>query len=89
MSRHEIRYPNEPEAYRPARNQLLEKEIELRAQVEQVAKLRRSLPRGGTVPEDYVFETWHDGQAQQRRMSQLFENGKDSLVFYSFMFGPT
>ena len=89
MSRHEIRYPNEPEAYRSARNQLLEKEIELRAQVEQVAELRRSLPRGGAVPEDYVFETWHDGQAQQRRMSQLYENGKDTLVFYSFMFGPT
>ena len=54
-----------------------------------MAELRRSIPRGGAVPEEFVFETWQDGQAQQRRMSQLFENGKDSLVFYSFMFGPT
>jgi predicted dithiol-disulfide oxidoreductase (DUF899 family) len=34
--------------------------------------------------QDYVF----DGEQGQARMSQLFSPGKDTLVIYSYMFGP-
>jgi predicted dithiol-disulfide oxidoreductase (DUF899 family) len=53
-----------------------------------VAALRRSLPLGGEVPEDYVFEESSgqgDGGATVR-LSQLFAPGKDSLIIYSYMF---
>ena len=54
------RFPNESPEYRQARNVLLAKEIELRRHIERVAALRRALPLGGGVPEDYAFEG-HDG----------------------------
>jgi len=76
-------FPNEPAKYRAARKKLLKAETDLRKRVEQVAALRRKLPSGGKVPEDYVFE----GETGPVRMSGLFENG-DSLVIYSFMYGP-
>ena len=79
------RFPGESRAYRTARNKLLDAELKLRKQVEQVAALRRKLPLGGKVPEDYEFE--EDG-AKKVRLSQLFERGKDSLILYSFMYGP-
>ena len=44
---HDKRFPNESEAYRNARNELLEAEIDLRRQTEIVAAMRRSLPGGG------------------------------------------
>jgi predicted dithiol-disulfide oxidoreductase (DUF899 family) len=52
----ETRFPGESGEYRSARNQLLEAEIELRRAIERVAAQRRALPRGGVVPQDYVFE---------------------------------
>jgi predicted dithiol-disulfide oxidoreductase (DUF899 family) len=76
-------YPNEPRAYRAARNRLLRAEGALRRQVEKVAALRRQLPAGGKVPEDYVF----DSLRGPVRLSELFERG-DTLVAYSFMYGP-
>ena len=79
------RFPGESRAYRTARNKLLDAELKLRKQVEQVAALRRKLPLGGEVPEDYEFE--EDG-AKKVRLSQLFARGKDSLILYSFMYGP-
>lgn len=78
-----MQFPNESKAYRKARNALLKAEIDLRRQVEKVAALRRSLPAGGEVAEDYVF----DGERGKVRLSQLFERG-DTLVAYSFMYGP-
>ncbi len=45
-------YPNESREYREARNELLEAEDALRAQVECVAGLRRGLPLGGEVDQD-------------------------------------
>jgi predicted dithiol-disulfide oxidoreductase (DUF899 family) len=51
-----LHYPNESAEYRAARNGLLDDEIALRKQIEAVAAKRRSLPLGGKVPEDYVFE---------------------------------
>ena len=79
------RFPGESRAYRTARNKLLDAELKLRKQVEQVAALRRKLPLGGEVPEDYEFE--EDG-ARKVRLSKLFARGKDSLILYSFMYGP-
>jgi len=80
-----IRFPGESGDYRLARNQLLEAEIELRSQIERVAAQRRALPPGGTVPEDYVFESAADGGGDVT-FSELFSPGKDTLAIYSFMF---
>jgi predicted dithiol-disulfide oxidoreductase (DUF899 family) len=77
-----IHFPGESADYRAARDRLLEREIELRRAMEEVARARRELPPGGPVPEDYVF-TAGDGEL---RMSELFGTGKNSLVIYSFMF---
>jgi predicted dithiol-disulfide oxidoreductase (DUF899 family) len=76
-------FPNESSEYRRARNALLAEEIELRRHIERVAALRRALPQGGAIPEDYVFE----GPNGAVRISQLFGD-KDTLVLYSMMFGP-
>jgi predicted dithiol-disulfide oxidoreductase (DUF899 family) len=87
---HTVRFPGETDEYRRARNELLETEIELRRQIEAVGVQRRSLPLGGEVPSDYSFEeSSGDGEdARTVRLSELFENGKDTLFLYSFMFIP-
>lgn len=77
-------FPGESDAYRAARDRLLGAEIELRRSIERVAAMRRRLPPGGAVPEDYVFENAGGGV----RLSDLFEPGKDTLAIYSFMYGP-
>jgi predicted dithiol-disulfide oxidoreductase (DUF899 family) len=79
------RFPGESSRYRTARNRLLSAEIDLRKQVERVASMRRKLPLGGQVPEDYVFD---EGSGHQVRLSELFQNGLDTLLLYSYMFGP-
>ena len=85
---HDVKFPNEGTAYRDARNELLIAERELRRQVERVAALRRTLPPGGTIPEDYVFDEAPHDQARRRvRFSELFGD-KPTLITYSFMFGP-
>lgn len=82
-----ITYPGESSEYRAARDRLLEREIELRREMEAVAAARRDLPPGGAVPQDYVFEGLDpEGRAGEVRLSELFAPGKDSLVVYSFMF---
>jgi predicted dithiol-disulfide oxidoreductase (DUF899 family) len=82
-----IAFPGESAEYRAARDRLLEREIELRREMEAVAAARRELPPGGVVPEDYVFRgKAADGNSADVRMSELFAPGKDSLVIYSFMF---
>jgi predicted dithiol-disulfide oxidoreductase (DUF899 family) len=93
MASHSFRFPGESDSYRQARNQLLQAEIDLRRRVEEVAALRRQLPMGGEVPEDYVFDEGSadindTASARQVRISQLFQPGKDTLAIYSFMFGP-
>jgi predicted dithiol-disulfide oxidoreductase (DUF899 family) len=88
-TKHSVRFPGESEAYRAARNELLDAEIELRRKIESVAKMRRDLPIGGPVPEDYVFEEGATGgAAREVRLSELFSDGKDTLIIYSYMFGP-
>ncbi|MDA1097953.1 MAG: DUF899 family protein [Proteobacteria bacterium] len=81
---HDKSFPGESSAYRRARDELLAAELDLRRQVEAVAAMRRELPLGGTVTQDYVF----DGVAGQTRLSALFADGKDSLVVYNFMYAP-
>ena len=86
---HTIRFPHETPQYRKARNELLEAEKDLRQEVERVAALRRTLPLGGALPQDYVFDEGEEsGKARRVKLSELFETGKDTLVLYSFMYGP-
>ena len=80
-----VSYPGESEAYRTARKTLLQAELDLRAQIENVAALRRSLPAGGSVATDYVF---HDLNGQSTVFSSLFQDKKPSLAVYSLMYGP-
>jgi predicted dithiol-disulfide oxidoreductase (DUF899 family) len=89
-SLHDVRFPAESAAYREARNSLLKAEIDLRRQIEAVAAQRRQLPLGGAVPHDYLFEEWDAGANAARpvHLSDLFEDGKDTLVLYNFMFVP-
>ncbi|MGH7819544.1 MAG: DUF899 family protein [Candidatus Binatia bacterium] len=87
-SLHPVRFPGESEAYRAARNELLRAEIELRERIESVAALRRRLPRGGRLKEDYVFGEITAGGKRRTPFSALFAPDKPSLVVYSFMYGP-
>ena len=79
-----IRHPNESDAYRRARQELLVEEIELRRHAEHVATLRRNLPPGGEVPRDYQFVA-EDGSDVS--LTDLF-GAHDTLIIYSYMFGP-
>ena len=90
---HSIRFPGESDTYRAARNNLLQAEMALRKQIENVAELRRKLPLGGAVSQDYIFEEGaadldNSSATHTVRMSELFQPGKDALVIYSFMYGP-
>ena len=81
-------FPNESAQYREARNALLDAEIALRRQTEAVAQMRRALPPGGEVPEDFVFERiGANYRPEQVRLSELFGEFP-SIMLYSFMFGP-
>ena len=85
----ELRYPNESRAYRDARDALLKDEQELIEKSRAVARKRRNLPPGGQLKEDYVFQWANDGKVGSRvKFSELFGD-KDSLLLYSFMFGPS
>jgi predicted dithiol-disulfide oxidoreductase (DUF899 family) len=79
-----MNWPNEPEEYRRARDELLNAEIELRRQEEAVAVQRRALPLGGEVTGEYVF----DSPAGPVTFAELFASGKDTLYLYNFMFIP-
>src|SRR5215216_1181837 len=84
----ELRYPNESKAYRDARDLLLKDEQDLVDKGKSVAARRRSLPPGGQLKEDYVFQWANDGTVGQRvKFSELFGD-KNTLLIYSFMFGP-
>jgi len=86
---HDKRFPNESPAYRKARDKLLRAEVDMRRMQEALAAARRALPAGGAVPEDYVFDESADVVGVRRvKMSELFGPGKDTLVLYSFMYGP-
>jgi predicted dithiol-disulfide oxidoreductase (DUF899 family) len=79
------RFPNETPTYRAARDELLRAEAELRRRTEDIAAMRRRLPLGGAVPEDYAFDA---GDGRTVRLSELFTLPDASLVLYNFMYGP-
>lgn len=89
---HNVRFPGESPSYRAARNKLLDAEIEMRRAIESVAAQRRSLPLGGETPENYSFQEVvgvEDGEELRTvRISELFARGMNSLIIYSFMYGP-
>ena len=83
------RFPNESQAYRDARAALLKDEQELVAKVKAVAEKRRKLPLGGKLKEDYVFAWANAGKVGKPvKFSELFGD-HDTLLLYSFMFGPS
>jgi predicted dithiol-disulfide oxidoreductase (DUF899 family) len=93
MTLHPERFPGESQEYRTARDKLLAAEIELRKRIEEVAAMRRKLPLGGAVPEDYEFEEGAADLDETRggrrvKLSQLFVRANASLIVYSFMYGP-
>ncbi len=84
----ERRYPNESEEYRVARDALLRDEQELVEKTKALAAKRRTLPPGGKLKEDYVFQLARGDKIGERvKFSELF-GGKDTLIVYSWMFGP-
>jgi predicted dithiol-disulfide oxidoreductase (DUF899 family) len=85
----ELRYPNESREYREARDALVADERALIEKVKAVAAKRRTLPLGGELKEDYVFQRASDGKVGEKvKFSELFGD-KSSLLIYSFMFGPS
>ena len=84
----ELRHPNESRAYRAARAALLKDEQELVEKTKALAAKRRKLPLGGELKEDYVFQRANEGKVGKSvKFSELFA-GKDTLMLYSWMFGP-
>lgn len=84
----ELKYPNESPEYRKARDELLKEEYALIDKVKAVAEQRRKLPLGGKIREDYVFAGANEATlGKDIRLSELF-GGKDTLLIYSYMFGP-
>src|ERR1700680_4534378 len=85
----ELRYPNESREYRDARDLLIKDERALVDNVKSVAAKRRNLPLGGRLKEDHVFQWANDGKVGKSvKFSELFA-GKNTLLLYSFMYGPS
>lgn len=82
---HDRTFPNESPEYRAARDALLGEESRFRRQAEKVASLRRALPLGGAVKEDYVFQNLSGGDI---RLSEQLSDTSPNLLIYGFMFEP-
>jgi predicted dithiol-disulfide oxidoreductase (DUF899 family) len=82
-AKNQAKFPNESAEYRTARNALLVEEIELRRNLERVAALRRALPSGGEISQDFELIS-ENGPSH---LSSLFGE-KDTLMIYSMMYGP-
>ena len=89
LALHDKHFPHESPGYREARNHLLAEEQKLRQQLERVAALRRELPPGGPLQQDYEFEEigFADGSTRMVKFSELFGDKAD-LLAYSYMYGP-
>jgi len=88
-----VRFPGETKEYREARDRLLVAERDLRRQVEQVAEMRRKLPPGGKIPQNYTFregapDLGDKTTVRDVTLTDLFRPGMNTLVLYSFMYGP-
>ena len=74
--------------YREARDSFLKDEQELVDKAKTVAEKRRTLPPGGQLKEDYVFQWANDGKVGERvKFSELFGDS-NALLLYSWMYGP-
>ena len=82
---HDLTFPNESSDYRAARDALLDEELELRRQAEKVSTLRRALPLGGALKQDYVFQNL---SGEDVKLSELFTGKSPNLLLYSFMYKP-
>ena len=85
------RQQSESDAYRKVRDELVAAEMALRDQRERVAELRRRLPLE-PVAEDYRFKVGPDDLSQDApvrevRLSELFVDPSQPLVFYQYMYG--
>lgn len=90
---HDKNFPNESDEYRQTRDKLLTAEIALRKKINDVAELRKSLPMGGKVKEDYIFTEGGEDLSdttivKNTRFSELFDPGKNNLIIYSLMYAP-
>jgi len=88
----EISFPGESAEYRAARAELLAAEHGLTRHIEAVARMRRALPPGGAVPQDYPFtegpaDLDTDEPVRTTRLSELF-GSHGTLLVYNFMYGP-
>ncbi len=83
---HDKNFPGESDEYREARDNLLLAEMALRKQIEAVSEMRRGLPVGGAVSLDYEFVEC--SSKAPVKLSNLFGDGKNSLIVYSLMYGP-
>lgn len=93
VKHHYNTFPNESEAYRQSRDKLLNAEIELRKKLNDVAELRKQLPTGGEIKEDYKLTEGAADLSDQTtvtsvKFSDLFEQGKNNLIIYSLMYAP-
>jgi predicted dithiol-disulfide oxidoreductase (DUF899 family) len=77
-------FPGESEAYRAAREALLENEIEFRRHMTRLTEQRQALPPGPLVEKNYRFK---DENAFEVGLVDLFGD-KDTLVAYYWMYGP-
>ena len=78
-----VRFPNESDAYRRERDELLAEEIELRWCIERVPAQRRARCAGRGGPERLPVR----GRDGAGRLRHLFAD-KETLAIYSYMFGP-
>lgn len=77
-----VLFPNESRRYRAARDELLERQIELRREMEAVAAARRALPLGGVLKQGCVFDELDaNGAVTEVKLSELLAPGKTSWSF--------
>src|SRR3546814_10537797 len=77
-------YPNESREYREARDLLLEEEYAIVDKTRAVAAMRRNLPRGGELKEDYVCQWAKDGKIGERVRSEEHTSELQSLMRISY-----
>ena len=84
VKRNNVRFPNESDEYRRARDALLAEEIELRRHIERVAEQRRALPLRRAGDQGLSVRRARRG----RSPSPSLFGPHQTLVVYSYMFGP-
>lgn len=85
------RLPNESDQYLEARAELEAAEVALMEQRERVAEMRRALPPGPVVEQNYTFRVTEladaAGTVREASLSDLFDDPSKPLVLVHFMYG--